>query len=75
MALPYQIFVMTHSPTLVGLLGPGDIESGVVAGLTSALTSVVAGGVACVIGGGAIVLAFPQLSAFDAELSIAEQLC
>ncbi len=53
--------VVTSGPRL------GDIESGVVAGLTSALTSVVAGGVACVLGVGAIVLAFPQLAAFDAE--------
>lgn len=57
--------VVTSGPRL------GDIESGVVAGLTSALTSVVAGGIACVIGTGVIVLAFPQLAAFDAEQSVA----
>jgi Transmembrane secretion effector len=57
--------VVTSGPRL------GDIESGVVAGLTSALTSVLAGGVACVVGVGAIVLAFPQLAAFDAEEAIA----
>ncbi len=57
--------VVTSGPRL------GDIESGVVAGLTSALTSVVAGGVACVLGVGVIVLAFPQLAAFDAEGSLA----
>ncbi len=57
--------VVTSGPRL------GDIESGVVAGLTSALTSIVAGGVVCVLGVGAIVLAFPQLTAFDAEDSLA----
>ncbi|MGO9901184.1 MAG: MFS transporter [Solirubrobacteraceae bacterium] len=57
--------VVTSGPRL------GDIESGVVAGLTSALTAVLAGGVACVIGTGLIVLAFPQLAAFDAEQTIA----
>ncbi len=57
--------VVTSGPRL------GDIESGVVAGLTSALTSVVAGGVACVIGAGAIVLAFPQLTACVAERTVA----
>ncbi len=56
--------VVTSGPRL------GDIESGVVAGLTTALTSVVAGGVACVLGAGAIVLAFPQLAAFDAERTL-----
>ncbi len=53
--------VVTSGPRL------GDIESGTVAGLTSALTSVVSGGVACVIGVGVVTLAFPQLAAYDAE--------
>jgi hypothetical protein len=53
--------------TLVVTSGPrlGDIESGLVAGLTSALTPVVSGGLACIVGVGAIVLAFPDLAAYD----------
>jgi len=49
----------------------GDIESGVVAGLTSALTSMFLGGLACVVGVGAVVLAFPQLAAFDVDNAMA----
>ncbi len=51
--------VVTGGPRL------GDIESGVVAGATSAAFSVVSGGLACMAGVGVIVLAFPQLAAFD----------
>jgi MFS family permease len=53
--------------SLVVNSGPrlGDIESGVVAGLTSAATSVLTGGIACVVGAGAVVLAFPDLVAYD----------
>jgi Transmembrane secretion effector len=51
--------IVTSGPRL------GDIESGLVAGLTSALTSVVSGGLACILGVGAIVLAFPELAAYD----------
>jgi hypothetical protein len=43
----------------------GDIEAGSVASLTSAPTSVVSGGLACVIGAGLVVLAFPSLVAYD----------
>jgi len=53
--------VVTSGPRL------GDIESGTVAGLTSALTSVTSGGIACVIGVGLIMLAFPQLAAYGTE--------
>jgi hypothetical protein len=51
--------VVTSGPRL------GDIESGVVAGLTSAATSVATGGLACIIGVGAVVAAFPDLVAYD----------
>lgn len=53
--------------SLVVNTGPrlGDIESGFVAGLTSAATSVLTGGVACVLGVGATALAFPALVAYD----------
>ncbi len=51
--------VVTSGPRL------GDIESGLVAGLTSAATSVLTGGLACVLGVGAIVLAFPDLVAYN----------
>lgn len=47
----------------------GDIESGAVAGLTSALTSVTSGGIACLIGVGLIMFAFPQLAAYGTAQS------
>ena len=53
--------VVTSGPRL------GDIESGTVAGLTSAMTSVVSGGIACVLGVGLIMLAFPQLAAYGTD--------
>jgi hypothetical protein len=45
----------------------GDLESGSVAGLTSARFSVLSGGLACVLGVGVIVLAFPALAAYGNE--------
>ena len=45
----------------------GDVEAGAVASLTTPRFSVVSGGLACVIGVGAIVLAFPALAAYDAD--------
>jgi MFS family permease len=53
--------VVTGGPRL------GDIESGAVAGATSARFSVFSGGVLCVIGVAAIVVAFPALLRYDAE--------
>lgn len=53
--------VVTSGPRL------GDIESGLVAGLTSAVASVAIGGFTCILGVGAVVLAFPELAAFDVE--------
>jgi hypothetical protein len=50
--------VVTSGPRL------GDIESGTVAELTSAMTSVISGGIACMVGVGVIMLAFPQLAAY-----------
>jgi hypothetical protein len=60
---------MSSVYSLVVASGPrvGDIESGSVAGLTSAMFSVVSGGVACVLGVGAIVLAFPDLAAYGRD--------
>ena len=55
--------VVTSGPRL------GDIESGTVAGLTSALTSVTSGGIACVLGVGVIMLTFPQLAAYGTASS------
>jgi hypothetical protein len=51
--------VVTSGPRL------GDIESGFVAGLASAATSVATGGLACIVGVGAILLGFPALAAYD----------
>ena len=48
----------------------GDLESGSVAGLTSARFSVVSGGLACVLGVGVIMLSFPQLAAYGRERSV-----
>jgi MFS family permease len=57
--------VVTSGPRL------GDIESGLVAGLVGALNSVVIGGVGCLVGVGAVVLAFPELARYDAEEALA----
>ena len=53
--------VVTGGPRL------GDIESGVVAGLTSATTAVVTGGLACIVGGIVVALGFPALARYDGE--------
>jgi MFS family permease len=50
----------------------GDIESGFMAGLFGALNSVVIGGGACIIGVGAVMLRFPELAAYDADVAMAE---
>ena len=57
--------VVTSGPRL------GDIESGAVAGATTPRFSVVSGGVLCVIGVAAVVLAFPALLRYDADEWIA----
>ena len=59
--------VVTSGPRL------GDVESGVVAALTSARTSVVTGGIACMAAVGAVVAAFPALLAYDARQALDEQ--
>lgn len=53
------MLVVTSGPRL------GDLESGLVAGATSAATSVVTGGLACLGGVVAVLAAFPQLAAYD----------
>lgn len=57
---------MTSVYSLVVRSGPrlGDIESGLVASATSAQVSVISGGLLCLLGVGAVVLAFPALTAF-----------
>ncbi len=62
---------MSSVYSLVVTSGPrlGDIESGVVAGLTSAAVSVTTGGLACIAGVGAIVLAFPELAKYDQDVT------
>jgi Transmembrane secretion effector len=55
------ILVVTSGPRF------GDLESGSVAGLTSARLSVFSGGLACVLGVGLIVLAFPALAAYGRD--------
>ena len=49
--------VVTGGPRL------GDLESGLVAGLTSVTTAVFTGGLACIAGAAVVVAAFPPLSA------------
>ena len=51
--------VVTGGPRL------GDIESGVVAGVTDAATSLVTGGLACIVGVGLIAILFPALDRYD----------
>jgi MFS family permease len=60
---------MSSVYNLVVTSGPrfGDIESGSVAGLSSARFSVVSGGLACVLGVGVILLAFPALAAYGSD--------
>jgi MFS family permease len=58
------MIVVTSGPRL------GDVESGVVAALTSARFSVASGGLACLAGVVAIVFAFPALLAYDAEAGV-----
>jgi hypothetical protein len=57
--------VVTSGPRL------GDIESGLVAGLVGALNSVLVGGIGCLVGVGATLLAFPELDRYDAERAVA----
>jgi MFS family permease len=60
---------MSSIYSLVVTSGPrvGDIEAGTVASLTSARVSMASGGLACVAGVALIVMAFPQLAAFDLD--------
>jgi hypothetical protein len=51
--------VVTSGPRL------GDIESGLVAGLSTPAISVLSGGLACVAGVGVVLLAFPALAAYN----------
>jgi MFS family permease len=53
--------VVTSGPRL------GDVESGTVAGLTSARFAVTSGGLACIAGVVAVVAFFPALARFDAD--------
>ena len=64
-----------RSFSLVVSSGPrlGDIESGVVAGATSARFSVTSGGLACLVGvGGIVMIAFPALKRYDSDEWIGE---
>jgi hypothetical protein len=58
--------------TLVVTSGPrlGDLESGVAASLTTAAIAVTSGGLACVAGVFLIMLAFPELAAYDARAAL-----
>jgi MFS family permease len=58
--------VVTSGPRL------GDIESGVVAGATSARFSVASGGLACLVGVGLVMIAFPALKSYDSDDWIGE---
>jgi predicted MFS family arabinose efflux permease len=53
--------VVTSGPRL------GDIESGAVAGAAGILTSVISGGLFCIVGVGAVIAAFPALVSYDSE--------
>lgn len=58
------MIVVTGGPRL------GDVESGLVGSLAGARFAVLSGGLACVAGIAAVVLAFPALLAYDAEQAI-----
>jgi MFS family permease len=53
------MLVVTSGPRL------GDLESGLAASVMSAGTAVFTGGLACIAAAGLVVLAFPQLAAYD----------
>jgi MFS-type transporter involved in bile tolerance (Atg22 family) len=53
--------VVTSGPRL------GDIELGVVAGAASARVSVASGGLACLVGVGLVMIAFPALKRYDSD--------
>jgi MFS family permease len=53
------MLVVTSGPRL------GDVESGVAASLLSVTAAVSTGGLLCIVGVGAVMLAFPQLAAYD----------
>jgi hypothetical protein len=59
------MLVVTSGPRL------GDLESGLVAAVTSASFAVVSGGVACLASVGAIVWTFPELAAYDGHAEAA----
>jgi MFS family permease len=65
---------MSSVYSLVVSGGPrlGDIESGTVAGVTSPRFSVVSGGLACLVGVGLVVAAFPALKRYDSDQWIGE---
>jgi hypothetical protein len=63
MSSVYMI-VVTGGPRL------GDVESGLVASLTSARFAVSSGGLACLAGAVVLAIAFPALMAYDAEEAI-----
>ncbi len=58
--------------TLVVTSGPrlGDVESGIAASLTTVGIAVTTGGLACVAGVFVIMLAFPELAAYDARAAL-----
>jgi hypothetical protein len=59
------LLVVTSGPRV------GDVESGAVAGAAGVRFSVVSGGIACLIGVAAVVIAFPALLRYDANEWIA----
>ncbi|HVL90010.1 MAG TPA: MFS transporter, partial [Actinomycetota bacterium] len=61
-----EIAVYAGGPTL------GDVEAGVVAGLTSVRFSVVSGGLACLVGAGLTALMLPQFIRYDRTRAAAE---
>jgi hypothetical protein len=56
-----NIMVVTGGPRL------GDVEAGLVAGFASAPGSVIIGGLACILGTGAVAALFPSLRAHEAK--------
>src|SRR3954449_2862115 len=57
--------VVTSGPRL------GDIEAGSIAAVTSPRISMSSGGLACIVGVGLIVVAFPELARYDADAVLA----
>lgn len=62
-----NLMVVTGGPRL------GDVEAGLVAGVAGSPASVVIGGVACLVGAGAVAVGFPSLRKYEPKKTVAPE--